>query len=234
MKKKVKKSIKPCKSYKISVEGINCEVLYFEHLQELINEYDAAEYKVNFYVKKKNPLSFAKSRITAFSKKNKKNDYIKFIHVQDIEDYYDAYQRQKFEDLIDEIEVAKKECKISTYDLAYSNYTFDLWMVLHKYNLTIQLTDRTKYYPYINIGYNKKYQHMDDYKSEKEFKSILEQIQIEDVLIAIERAHKIRNNHIANAHHIETHNGFSYYRDNPDLNIHFIIEEIFRDCGIIK
>lgn len=74
MKKEKSKKIKECLSYKISVEGENCEALYFEHLQELINDYEPAKYKVSFDIKPKNPLSFAKSRTTQYAKKGKKTD----------------------------------------------------------------------------------------------------------------------------------------------------------------
>ena len=234
MKKEKSKKIKECLSYKISVEGENCEVLYFDHLQELINDYEPAKYKVSFDVKPKNPLSFAKSRTTQYAKKGKKTDgYIKFIHVQDIEDYYSQYHKNKFEKLIDEIEDAKKQCKISCYDLAYTNYSFDLWMVIHKYDLNTSVDDRHKYFHYINRGYNKNYQHMDDYKNYDEFLSVVSQIKIEDVITAVNRGHAIRNKHIENGDHLEVHNKFGYYRDNPDMSIHLIIEFILKDCGIL-
>lgn len=71
-------------------------------------------------------------------KKAKKWRLRKIFHVQDIEDYHDKEQLNKFKLIVDDIEKAKKECNISSYDLAYSNYTFDLWMILHKYDLKHQ------------------------------------------------------------------------------------------------
>lgn len=114
--KKKSNPIKECLQYNISVEGENCELLYFEHLKKLINECEKAKYKVNFFIRAKTPSSFAKSRISIYTQKGKKSEgYVKFFHVQDIEDYYDKEQLNKFKLIIDDIEKAKKECNISSY-----------------------------------------------------------------------------------------------------------------------
>lgn len=226
----MKESIK----FNISVEGINCETLYFEHLENLINNCENAKYKAKFFVKQKNPLSFAKSRINTYSQKGKKGEgFIKYFHIQDIEDYDDEYQRNKFHHLIDEISKAKKYCNISTYDLGYSNFTFDLWIVLHKYNLNTPVQDRHQYYKYINKGFCKNYSSMNEYKTENEFRTILSQITLDDVITAISRAKAIRKTHEDNKEHLEIYNKFSYYRNNPDLTINEIVEEILIDCGVI-
>ena len=112
--KKKSNPIKECLQYNISVEGENCELLYFEHLKKLINECEKAKYKVNFFIRAKNPSSFAKSRISIYTQKGKKSEgYVKFFHVQDIEDYYDKEQLNKFKLIIDDIEKAKKEAEKS-------------------------------------------------------------------------------------------------------------------------
>ena len=43
---------------------------------------------------------------------------IPFIHIQDIEDYYDDYQKSKFFDIIDEMRKAEEIFSIS-YELGY-------------------------------------------------------------------------------------------------------------------
>ena len=226
--------MKESKSYKISIEGEVCEKLYFEHLEMLINNCNKALYKAKFFVKKKNPLSFAKSRSNIYaSKGNKHEGFIKYFHIQDIEDYYDNFQKEKFFNLIDEINETKKVCNISVYELGYSNFTFDLWMVLHKCNLISPVSDRYQYYTYINKAYNKSYLHMDDYKGEAEFKSCISQITLDDAIQAIDRSKKIRKRHKDNKDHLESHGRFSFYRDNPDLTINDIVEEILKDCGVI-
>ena len=70
--KKKSNTIKECLQYNISVEGENCELLYFEHLKKLINECEKAKYKVNFFIRAKNPSSFTKSRISIYTQKGKK------------------------------------------------------------------------------------------------------------------------------------------------------------------
>ena len=132
--KKKSNPIKECLQYNISVEGINWELLYFEHLKKLINE----------------------------------------------------------------CEKAKKECNISSYDLAYSNYT-----------------------------------KIDEYKAVAEFTKILSSIALDDVITAVKRGHVIRNNHINNKDHIEAYKKFNFYRDNPDMTIHIIVEKILEECKII-
>ena len=74
--KKKSNPIKECLQYNISVEGENCELLYFEHLKKLINECEKAKYKVNFFIRAKTPSSFAKSRISIYTQKgNKKRTF---------------------------------------------------------------------------------------------------------------------------------------------------------------
>lgn len=232
--KKKSNPIKECLQYNISVEGENCELLYFEHLKKLINECEKAKYKVNFFIRAKTPSSFAKSRISIYTQKGKKSEgYVKFFHVQDIEDYYDKEQLNKFKLIIDDIEKTKKECNISSYDLAYSNYTFDLWMILHKYDLKTPVSNRFEYCTYINKGYKTKYTKIDEYKAVAEFTKILSSITLDDVITAIKRGHVIHNNHINNKDHIETYKKFNFYRDNPDMTIHIIIEKILEECKII-
>lgn len=226
--------MKESKLFNISVEG-ECELYYFEHLQNLINNCYSATYKAKFFIKKKNPLSFAKSRNNVYCQKGSKGaGFIKYFHIQDIENYYDDFQKNKFYNLIDEIEETKKVCNISVYGLGYTNLSFDLWMVLHKYNLSYPVTDRYQYYKYINKGFKKSYKHMDDYKCESEFKSCLSQITLDDVIKAIELSKSIKNKHKNDCDHLETHNRFSFYRDNPDLTINDVVEEILIDCGVVN
>lgn len=233
MKKINKRKFKECLSYVISVEGENCEVMYFNHLQNLINNCEYSKYNVNIDVKKKNPISFAKSKTIPFAKVGKNNE-IKFYHVQDIEDYYDKFQLNKFHSIIDEVVQAKKLCRIPYYELGYTNYTFDLWMVIHKYNLNYEIEDRSKYYIYLNRGYNKNYKSMGEYKNKDEFESILKQIELKDVINAINIGKAIRKKHKDNNEYLEIYNGFKYYRDNPDMSLHLVVEEILINCGIIK
>ena len=76
-------------TYSLTVEG-ECEKLYFNHLKKLINNEEKrianCQYEPSISVKK-NPLKQAKA-LNGYSNK--------FFHIQDIEDYDDEFQKNKF------------------------------------------------------------------------------------------------------------------------------------------
>lgn len=51
---------KESRQFNISVEGINCEKMYFEHLAKLINRSDRNTYNLKVDPKKMSPLEYAK------------------------------------------------------------------------------------------------------------------------------------------------------------------------------
>ena len=51
---------KECRHFNISVEGINCEKMYFEHLAKLINSSDRNTYNLKVDPRKMSPLEYAK------------------------------------------------------------------------------------------------------------------------------------------------------------------------------
>lgn len=74
---------------------------------------------------------------------------------------------------------------------------------------------------------------MDDYKHESNFKSCLKQLDLEDVKKAIKRANYImkRNHNIG--YREQQYKGYSYYKENPSLKIHEIIEKILDECKLL-
>ena len=226
-------NLKQSLRYNISVEGEVCEILYFEHLSRLINECDKATYKVSFDIKKKNPSSFYKSRVNTYArkKKGKAKECITYFHVQDIECY--ETHNDKFVALINEIKKLEEETGVY-YQLRYTNYTFDLWIIIHKRDMFHCITNRHKYYKDINKAFKTSYNHMDEYKKEEEFRKILDSITLYDVINAVARGEKIRKNHEVNNDHKEIVNGFIYYRNNPDMTLHSIVKQILVDVGILK
>lgn len=106
-------------------------------------------------------------------------------------------------------------------------------MILHKYDLKTSVSNRLEYCTYINKGYKTNYTKIDEYKAVAEFTKILSSITLDDVITAVKRGHVIRNNHINNKDHIETYKKFNFYRDNPDMTIHIIVEKILEECKII-
>lgn len=164
-------------------------------------------------------------------KKGKAKECITYFHVQDIECY--ETHNDKFVALINEIKKLEEETGVY-YQLGYTNYTFDLWIIIHKRDMFHCITNRDKYYKDINKAFKTSYNHMDEYKKEEEFRKILNSITLDDVINAVARGEKIRKNHEDNNDHKEIVNGFIYYRNNPDMTLHSIVKQILVDVGILK
>ena len=220
------KERKQCLPFYISVEGEVCEYYYFKHLQNLINNSNINKYNVNFKIKKKKPSSFAKSKTILYDGEDTQT----FYHIQDLENY--KTHNEKFQLIIDDINNAKRMFKVN-YKLGYSNFTFELWMILHKIDLLFDVGHRNKYVKYINKAFNKRYEYLDEYKAEDEFLKILDKIDLTDVLDAISRSKKIREQHQKDGHAIINYKKFEYYKENPDLTVDLCVEEIFIKCGVL-
>ena len=72
----------------------------------------------------------------------------------------------------------------------------------------------------------------DEYKGEKNFKRVVEQITLEDIINAIKRAEKIRDHNKEYNKQIK-YGKYIYYKENPDLEINESIEKILNDCEIL-
>ena len=185
---------KESRQFNISVEGINCEKMYFEHLAKLINSSDRNTYNLKVDPRKMSPLEYAKRNAYKPVDKRKGNKRIPYIHVQDIEDYYDDFQRTKFYGMIDEMRMAEDKFSI-VYELGYSNYTFELWMLLHVADMTHAVQDRHSYLAPINRWFHRNYTDIDEFKSHDEFQKILEEfVTLDSIIQAISRAKKIVGN----------------------------------------
>ena len=139
----------------ISVEGESCEKQYFEHLQRLINDCPASKYNVNFVIKAKvTPRQMLKRYGSMPVDKDAQGKPIPYMHVADIENYYDLGFRKHFFDLLDEMKVIKKGPG-KAYLMGYSNLTFDLWMLLHVNDMNGAVTDRDRYLEQINQYFHK-------------------------------------------------------------------------------
>lgn len=203
--------------YLFSVEG-ETEKLYLEWLQDIVNESDpkrtlTIKVKVN-----KDPLSYSK-RVINVDKP--------IYHLCDMEGT-DEESCKIFKSMIDELSEAKK--KLPNYRLGYSNFSFELWMLLHKTDLYSSLSSKEQYIRYLkkeyhlgnNIG-------LSDYKKEKTFKFCLNQLSLSDVKKAIERAEHIMNERENTGKPIE-YKRVKYYSANPSLSIHEVIKQILEEC----
>ncbi|MBR3316310.1 MAG: RloB domain-containing protein [Atopobiaceae bacterium] len=120
------------RQFNLSVEGINCETMYFEHLAKLVRENRGSRFNLKVYTKVATPYDFAKRRpyMPQERRRGSRSTSLPYIHIQDVEDFNDTKQRDKFIALLRNMKKAEDEFGIK-YLLGYSNYTFELWMLLH-------------------------------------------------------------------------------------------------------
>lgn len=223
---------KESRQFNMSVEGINCETMYFEHLAKLINGSDRGTYNLKVDPKKMSPMEYAKRNAHKPVDKRKKNQNLPYIHVQDIEDYYDDFHRTKFFGMINEMRMAEEEFGI-TYELGYSNYTFELWMLLHVTDMGHAVSHRKSYLASINKWFHRNYSDIAEFKRKDEFKNILDEfVTLDSIKLAISRAEKIVKDNGESGKVKETYKGFTFYRDNPDISVHEVVQMIFEVCKV--
>ena len=110
------------KKYYFSVEG-ETEQWYLKWLQKVINSIDAANSNVSIDCPvQKSPLKRAKS-ITNTGE-------VEIWHFADYESGDEVHQKQ-FVETMDQMKAAEDLKKQVRYKFGYSNFTFDLWMILH-------------------------------------------------------------------------------------------------------
>lgn len=220
----MKNSRKTNIQYWFTVDG-DTEGWYLDHIQRLINNSDDSKYTIKIEHKKyKSPKKYAKNISPCLTPK--------VTHLCDIESTSQEHL-SNFSKVLSELQSAKKDKGIK-YDIGYSNYTFDLWIVLHKKQLTAHLSDRFDYLTHINSSYSKDFQSMDEYKERDNFHTILDCINLETVKCAIKNAEKIEKLNEENGANSKSEYGVKYYLDNPSLSIHKAIKQILIDCNIIK
>ena len=215
---------KESKAFYISCEG-ECEIYYFEYLQDLINSSLTSKFNCRIIARKKNPLSFMRTNYNLAGK-------VRFFHAQDIEST-GSYHLQKFYNLIDEIDSVNKSFLAKAkykYVLGYSNFSFELWMILHKRPFNVQVGHRKNYLTPLNASYGKSFAHIDDYKHETVFKNeILKQISLNDIKQAVKNADVIV---LSNCHNKKPHQYrfFKFFLAEPDLTIHDVVRTILLEC----
>lgn len=210
--------------FTFTVEG-HTEKWYFDWLEHEINNHPKAEYKVKIEpVIEKNPLKYAK-RLTKIANPE-------IAHVCDVES--NNYEHIKnFENILAELSDIKKQKELD-YGLGYSNFTFELWMILHKNQCKASLADRKQYLYIVNSAFNTNYNSLTEYKEERNFKLCLQQLNIDNVIEAINRSEKIMSDNKENGLKLKRKHNFSYYEENPSLTIHKLIRNILTQCGIMK
>lgn len=210
---------KETKKYYFSVEG-ETEKWYLDWLQNTINSVYDSKYKVKLDSKvEKDPCSYAK-RITILGETN-------LTHIFDKESE-ELNHKKQFNNTLDSMKKAEKIKNGIRYKLGYSNFTFELWMILHKINCNGAKTDRSQYLKDINKAYGEKFRDLKEYKEENNFKRILEKLTISDVNKAVKRAKLIMDKNKEN-NKLEKYKGYSFYNENPSLSVGEVIGNILKE-----
>lgn len=216
--------MKKANKYHFTVEGAT-ENWYLKWLQDKINEAPDATFKVSLDCPiQKNPLKQAK--------KMKILRKTEIYHISDYESDEPIHVKE-FKETMDNMKKAKGLGKQITYKFGYTNLTFDLWIILHKSDCNCSISHRKHYIRHINRAYNEKFENMDDYKHEKNFKRILNKLSLDDVIDAINRSKEIMQRNKDNGYILQQYKGYKYYSENPSLAIWEVIEKILQECDLI-
>ena len=146
--------MKLSKPFYFSVEG-ETEFWYFQWLSRSINAAPEAVYKSSFDCKvEKDPVSRAKG-MSVLGK-------TEIAHIFDRESEEPVHVQQ-FTTTLERMKEAQHIGKAITYKLGYSNFTFDLWMVLHKADCNGSLSYRHQYLGPIKGAFQEQFSGMDEY-----------------------------------------------------------------------
>ena len=216
---------KETRKYYFSVEG-ETEKWYLDWLQKTINAISESKYNVKLDAKIKKALLARVKGMTLL-------EQTEITHVFDRESE-DSIHTKQFQETLDRMSDAEQLGKDINYKLGYSNFTFELWIILHKADCNGAKTNRKQYLSDLNKAYGEKFEDLNEYKRENDFKRILKKITIEDVISAVRRAETIMKRNEESGYRLQQYKGFSFYKENPSLSVWEIVREILSECGIIK
>ena len=213
-----------CQKYRLSVEG-ETEKWYFDWLCDMIKKSDEAKCDISIKPTiQQSPMKYAKGLNSLMVRS--------IYHICDVESLEPVHV-EKFQNILSEMKAAKtQKLKKVDYKLGYSNFTFELWIVLHKKDCNGSLAHRSKYLSHINKAFGENFEDLDHFKAEDNFKRCLSKLTLNDVKMAIHRAERIMISNAENGKKEIEFKGFKYYEDNPSLTIWTIVKEMLMDCGI--
>lgn len=203
------------KSFVLTVEG-DTEKWYLYWLRDQINCSSDRSYNISIIVNVENSPR-------KFYKKTNSRICPEIYHICDIE-CNDEEHTKRMKNIISEMKEAKKSKGIH-YDLGYSNFTFELWMILHRKNCYGLLSHRKQYLSIINDAFDQKFNSLDQYKREKNLKKCLTKLSLNNVKEAILRADSITTSNEKDQKEILKYKGYSYYKDNPSLSVHCVVKK---------
>lgn len=134
---------------------------------------------------------------------------------------------------MDNMKKAEQLGKQIKYKSGYSNFTFDLWIILHIADCNASYAHRKQYIIPINRAFGEKFENMDEYKHEDNFKRCLNKMNLSNVIAAIGRAKKIMERNRKNGYTLFQYKGYKYYKENPSLSAWEAIEKILSDCNLL-
>lgn len=212
------------RTYYFSVEG-ETEQWYLEWLQRMINAEPNAKYTVKFDSKiQKDPLSRVK-RMTIVGK-------TEITHIFDYESEEEIHAKQ-FKTVLERMKNAQNTGKNIKYYLGYSNFTFELWIILHRMDCNGSLMHRRQYLVPLNRAYGENFENLEQYKHENNFKRILSKLSLDHVRQAIRRSKAIMQKNAEMGYRMQEYKGYRYYKENPSLSLWEQIERILADCKIL-
>lgn len=216
---------KQTKKYTFSVEG-ETEKWYFAWLEKEINKNDNSEFNIKISADvQQDPYKYAKKINPLVSPK--------VVHICDIEGKEDC-DIKKFEGILENLKKARNlYSKKFQYELGYSNFTFELWIILHKQQCSGPCSNRNQYLPLINKIFGEHFKSLNEYKEKENFNRCLSKLSLDNVKEAIARAKQIMTNNKNNNLTEKEYKVFKYYPDNPSLTIYISIEKILKDCKLI-
>lgn len=132
----------------------------------------------------------------------------------------------KFCDSLNDKQRPKKWKKGRYIYHAYSNVNFDLWLILHKEDFNRSVSRNDAYISEVRRIYGLSIR--ENIKNEGVINKILNQITLEDVKNAIERAGRIKREKRAEDAIII---GSSSIYSNPDFSIHEFLKLVLKDSG---
>lgn len=218
-------------NYYISCEG-ETEKWYFEWLQAQINNDSRTKTKVTLNPHKgRTPTDYAKSTRGVYAATSGRCK--SFYRVQDIEGY-SADHIKKLHELCENTKKARSITKNCEFAIAYSNFTFEVWIIAHKSQVPTVI-DRSKYYTHINNAFGFEFKDDDEYKEENNFKKLLKKLTLDDVIYhalpECERIKKKNEEYYKDCK--REYMGLTYILHNPDTNINVLIRDILHSSGII-
>lgn len=114
-----------------------------------------------------------KKRDKHVEEKNNKEILLFFDYESDEQTHVNAFMSA-----MDNMKKAERIGKQITYKSGYSNFTFDLWIVLHMADSNASYAHRKQYLAPINRAFGEKFASMEEYKEEENFKHCLKQMDI--------------------------------------------------------